>query len=69
MSGIFLVEEAVQIFTILTQSISSCYVTAKIFLTSKFSYLLFSNPAHKIETETAQTGGRLLIANYMEQSL
>jgi hypothetical protein len=38
-------------------------------VTSKFSYILFSNPAHKIETETVQTCGRLLIANYMDQSL
>jgi hypothetical protein len=67
MSGIFLVEEAVQIFTILTQSISSCYVTAKIFLTSKFIYLFFPTPPIKPKLGL-QIGGRLLIANHLDQS-
>jgi hypothetical protein len=30
---------------------------AKIFLTSKFSYLLFCNPTQKTEIRTAKTGG------------
>jgi hypothetical protein len=52
---------------ILAQSISSSaqYVTLKKdFLTSKFSYSLFSNP-----TLGLQIGRRLLIANHMDESL
>jgi hypothetical protein len=41
---------------------------AKIFLTSKFSYLLFSNPTHKTKLELLQIGGRLLIATHLVQS-
>jgi hypothetical protein len=40
---------------------------AKIFLTSKFSYLLFSNPTHKLDLGL-QIGGRLLIATHQDQS-
>jgi hypothetical protein len=40
----------------------------KIFLTSKFSYLLFCDPTHKTETRTAYRC-ELLIANHMDQSL
>jgi hypothetical protein len=41
---------------------------AKVFLTSKFGYLTFCNPAHKTETDTGQRqiGGRLLIANHLD---
>jgi hypothetical protein len=39
----------------------------KLFLTFKFSYLLFSFPAHKIETGTANRW-RLLIVTQMHQS-
>jgi hypothetical protein len=43
---------------------------AKIFFTSKFSYLLFCNFTHKTETGTANRwGGGLLIANQLDQSL
>jgi len=41
---------------------------AKIFVTSKFSYLLFCNPAHIIETRTANRW-ELLIANQLDESL
>ncbi len=41
---------------------------AKIFPTSKFSYLLFSNPTCKLLLGL-QIGGRLLIANHLGQSL
>jgi hypothetical protein len=41
----------------------------KMFLTSKFSYLLFSNPTHYIQLELGvQMGGRLLTATHLEQS-
>jgi hypothetical protein len=40
----------------------------KIFLTSKFSYLLFCDPTHKTEMRTAYRC-ELLIANHMDQSL
>jgi len=40
---------------------------AKVFLTSKFSYLLFSNPAHQTKTGTANRW-RLLIATHLDQS-
>ncbi len=40
----------------------------KIFLTSKFSCLLFSNPTHKTEMGTANRW-ELLIANHLDQSL
>jgi hypothetical protein len=49
---------------------SSVCDPAKIFLTSKFSYLLFCNPTHKTKTGTANrwetTTG---IANHLNQSL
>jgi hypothetical protein len=35
----------------------SVYEPAKIFFTSKFSYLLFSNPTHKTETGTTNWSG------------
>jgi hypothetical protein len=41
---------------------------AKIFLTSKFSYLDFCNPTHKTETRTANMW-ELLIANHLDKSL
>jgi hypothetical protein len=41
---------------------------AYIFLTSKFSYLLFCNPTHKTENGTA-IWWELLIANHLDQSL
>jgi hypothetical protein len=34
-------------------AVTECDV-AKVFLTSKFSYLIFSNPTHKTKTETAR---------------
>jgi hypothetical protein len=39
----------------------------KIFLTFKFSNLLFSNPSHKTKTGTA-IDGRLLVATHLDQS-
>ncbi len=43
---------------------------AKIFLTSKFSYLLFSNSTHKTKTETAHRSGRILIlTNHLDRPL
>jgi len=44
------------------------YVTRQKKFTSKFSYLLFSSPTHKIKIGL-QIGGRLLIANHLHQSL
>jgi hypothetical protein len=41
----------------------------KIFLISKLSYLLFCNPTHQTEAGTVQIGGKLLIANHLDQSL
>jgi hypothetical protein len=41
----------------------------KIFLTSKFSYLLFHNPTHRTETGTAKRSEVLLIANHLDESL
>jgi hypothetical protein len=41
---------------------------AKIFLTSKFSYLLLSNPTHKTKTSTLQRGGSLLMGTHLDQS-
>jgi hypothetical protein len=41
---------------------------AKIFLTSKFSYLDFCNPTHKTETQAAHMW-ELLIANHQDKSL
>jgi hypothetical protein len=46
----------------------SVYDRAKIFLTSKFNYLLFCNPTHKTETGTANRW-ELLITNHLDQSL
>jgi hypothetical protein len=43
-------------------------VPPNIFLTSKFSYLLFCNPTHETETQTANMW-ELLIANHLDQSL
>jgi hypothetical protein len=44
--------------------------SAKILLTSKFSYLLFCNTNHKTETQGVQIGWiQLLIANHLDQSL
>jgi hypothetical protein len=37
--------------------LSTVYDPAKIFLTSKFSYLMFWNPTHKTETETTNRWG------------
>jgi hypothetical protein len=42
--------------------------STKIFLTSKFTYLLFCNPSHRTETGTAKRS-EVLIANHLEQSL
>jgi hypothetical protein len=53
-----------------TMSISSSaqYVTLqKIFLMSKFTYIVFSNSPHKSEIGIAK-GGRLLIAIHLDQS-
>jgi hypothetical protein len=48
----------------------SLFDPAKIFFTSKFSYVLFCNPTNKTGTGTTkQIGGRLLIANHMDQSI
>ncbi len=44
------------------------YDPAKMFLTSKFNYLLLCNPAHKTETGTSNRW-ELLIANNLDQSL
>jgi hypothetical protein len=46
----------------------SVYDPAKIFLTSKFHYLLVCKPTHKTETRTANRG-ELLITNHLDQSL
>jgi hypothetical protein len=46
----------------------SVYDPAKIYLTSKFNYLLFCNPTHKIERGTANRW-ELLIRNHLDQSL
>ncbi len=46
------------------------YVTLpNIFFTSKFNYLLFSNPTYKTEETGTQTCEELLIANHLDQSL
>jgi hypothetical protein len=68
-----------QVFSILSnqqlKSISSSaaqYVCdpAKMFFTSKFSYLSSCNPTHKTETGTANKQVRgVLIANHLDQSL
>ncbi len=42
---------------------------AKLFFTSKFSYILFCNPIHEIETGTANRWGLLIVANHLDQSL
>jgi len=42
---------------------------AKIFFTSKFSYLLFCNPTYKTETGTANRWGWTTIANHKVESL
>jgi len=44
------------------------YDPAKIFLTSKFSYLLFCNPTHQTETGTSNRW-ELLTTNNLDQSL
>jgi hypothetical protein len=49
------------------QGCSACATQQKYFVTSKFSYLLFSNHSHK--TKRPQIGGRLLIPNHLDQSL
>ncbi len=40
----------------------------QIFLTSMFSYLLFSNPTHKTKI-VLQIGGKLLLAKHLHQPL
>ncbi len=45
--------------------LSVCRLAKNIPSRSKFGYLLFCNPTH----EEVQIGGRLLIANHMDQSL
>jgi len=42
---------------------------AKMFLTSKFSYLLLTTPPIKLITGWVPIGGKLLIANHLHQSL
>jgi hypothetical protein len=46
----------------------SLYDLAKMYFTSKFSYLHFSNPTYKLKLRP-QIGGRLLITNHLKQSL
>jgi hypothetical protein len=46
---------------------SAHYVTAKIFLASKFSYLLFPNPPLKLKL-ALQKGWKLLIGTHLDQS-
>ncbi len=41
----------------------------QIFLTFKFSYLLFHNPTHRTRTGTAKRSEVLLIANHLDESL
>jgi len=45
-----------EVISILREDLQLCSVcdSAKVFLTSEFSYLLSSNPTHKIETGTAK---------------
>jgi hypothetical protein len=44
---------------------SPMVLTAKIFFTSKFSYVVFCNPTNKIKIGIANSGG-LLIVNYLD---
>jgi hypothetical protein len=56
----FLLLEKRVMITFLTQSIptgAQVCESAKIFFTSKFSYVLFCNPTHKTETETTNRWG------------